>query len=46
MDLFAAVVTLLLIMDPVGNIPVFMSILKNVPAERRRAVLLRESLLG
>lgn len=42
MDVFAAVVTLFLIMDPLGNIPPFMFILKAVPAERRRAVLLRE----
>lgn len=42
MDVFAAVVTLFLIMDPLGNIPPFLSILKAVPAARRRAVLLRE----
>lgn len=42
MDLFSAVVTLLLVMDPLGNIPVFLSVLKTVPAERRRAVLVRE----
>jgi multiple antibiotic resistance protein len=42
MDVFAAVVTLFLIMDPLGNIPPFLSILKAVPAERRRRVLLRE----
>ena len=42
MDVFAAVVTLFLIMDPVGNIPPFLSILKTVPPARRRAVLLRE----
>lgn len=42
MDMFAAVVTLFLIMDPLGNIPPFLSILKAVPAARRRAVLLRE----
>ena len=42
MDLFSAVVTLFLVMDPLGNIPVFLSVLKTVPAERRRAVLLRE----
>ena len=42
MDVFAAVVTLFLIMDPVGNIPPFLSILKAVPPARRRAVLLRE----
>ena len=46
MDVFAAVVTLLLIMDPVGNIPVFLSILKDVPAARRRIVLVREILLA
>ena len=42
MDVSAAVVTLLLIMDPIGNIPPFLSILKAVPAERRRIVLMRE----
>ena len=42
MYLFSAIVTLFLVMDPLGNIPVFLSILKTVPSERRRAVLLRE----
>jgi MarC family membrane protein len=42
MDVTAAVVTLFLIMDPLGNIPPFLSVLKTVPAERRRRVLLRE----
>ena len=46
MDVSAAVVTLLLIMDPVGNIPAFLSILKTVPIERRRTVLMREILLA
>ncbi|RPI57284.1 MAG: YhgN family NAAT transporter [Acidobacteria bacterium] len=46
MDVFAAVVTLLLIMDPIGNVPVFLSILKDVPVERRRIVLVREILLA
>jgi len=41
-DLFSSVVTLLLVMDPLGNIPVFLSVLKTVPVERRRAVLVRE----
>jgi multiple antibiotic resistance protein len=45
-DVFAAVITLLLIMDPVGNIPPFLSILKTVPAERRRIVLMREILFA
>ena len=46
MDVSAAVVTLLLIMDPIGNIAPFLSVLKTVPAERRRIVLVREILLA
>lgn len=46
MDVYAAVVTLLLIMDPIGNIPPFLSILKTVPIARRRIVLAREILLA
>lgn len=42
MDLLSAVVTLFLVMDPLGNVPLFLSILKTVPPERRRRVLLRE----
>ena len=41
-DLFSAVLTLFLVMDPLGNVPVFLSVLKAVPPERRRRVLLRE----
>lgn len=46
MDMFSAVVTLFLIMDPLGNIPVFLSILKQVAPERRRTVLVRELFLA
>ena len=42
MDLLSAVVTLFLVMDPLGNVPLFLSILKTVAPERRRIVLLRE----
>lgn len=42
MDLMSAVVTLFLVMDPLGNVPVFLSVLKTVAPERRRTVLLRE----
>jgi multiple antibiotic resistance protein len=41
-DVLSAVVTLFLIMDPLGNIPMFLSILKTVPPARRRTVLVRE----
>lgn len=46
MELFSAVFTLFLIMDPLGNIPVFLSVLKDVPPERRRAILVRELLIA
>ena len=46
MDVFAAVVTLFLIMDPLGNILLFRSVLKTVPAARRRIVLVREVLFA
>lgn len=42
MDVTAAVVTLFLIMDPIGNIPLFLSVLKPLDPPRRRRVLVRE----
>ena len=46
MDLFSVVLTLFLIMDPVGNVPVFLSVLKYVAPERRRVVLVREIVIA
>jgi multiple antibiotic resistance protein len=46
MDFAAAVVTLFLVMDPLGNVPVFLSVLKQVPTERRRKVVAREVLIA
>ena len=46
MDLLSIIVTLFLIMDPLGNIPVFLSVLKAVAPERQRTVLVREILLA
>ncbi len=45
-DLTSIVVTLFLIMDPLGNVPVFLSILKDVSPARRRVILLREVLIA
>jgi multiple antibiotic resistance protein len=45
-DLFSAIATLFLIMDPLGNVPLFLSVLRVVPPERRRAVMLREILVA
>ena len=39
---FSYVFTLTLVMDPLGNIPLFVSSLKNVPDNRKRRVILRE----
>lgn len=38
----SAVVILLLVMDPVGNIPLFIAMLRNVAPERRAGLVLRE----
>lgn len=46
MSILAAAVLLFLILDPVGNIPVFLTILQRVPLARRRLVLLRELLFA
>ena len=42
----SATILLLLITDPVGNIPIFASALKVVPAARRPRVILREVLIA
>ena len=42
MTILSAVITLILVMDPFGGIPVFLSLLKHSPARRRRIIILRE----
>ena len=42
----SATILLLLITDPVGNIPIFANALKNVPFKRRPWVILREILIA
>ena len=42
----SAGILLFLIMDPLGNVPLFLSLLKNVAPERRRRVLVRELLIA
>ena len=46
MVLLTAALTLLLIMDPLGNIPVFMSVLHQLDPQRRHRVLIRELLIS
>lgn len=46
MDILAAATMLFLIMDPLGNLPIVLSILKHIDAKRRRKVLIRELLFA
>jgi multiple antibiotic resistance protein len=46
MTLYSAIITLILVMDPLGNIPAFLASLHSVPAKRRKRVILRESLIA
>ena len=42
----SAGILLFLIMDPLGNIPLFLSLLRNVAPERRRRVMIRELIIA
>jgi small neutral amino acid transporter SnatA (MarC family) len=42
----SATILLILITDPVGNIPIFANALKHVAPERRAIVILREVLIA
>ena len=46
MTLASAAVLLFLVMDPLGNVPLFVSALAGVPVERRTRVLVRELLIA
>lgn len=46
MTIASAALLLFLILDPLGNIPVFLSLLKPLPVARRRIVLARELLIA
>ena len=46
MKIFFNAITLLLIMDPLGNIPLFLAALKKVQPDRRRMILVREILIA
>ena len=46
MSLVSAAVLLFFVMDPLGNVPLFLSVLKAVPPQRRRLVLVREILIA
>lgn len=46
MEILASALLLFLVMDPLGNIPLFLAVLRNVPEEHRQRVLWRELLIA
>jgi multiple antibiotic resistance protein len=46
MSILSSALLLFLIIDPFGNIPVFVSALKDVPIERRTRIVLRELIIA
>ena len=46
MTILSAAMLLFLILDPLGNIPVFLSVLKPLPPRRQRIVVVRELLIA
>ncbi|WP_074013285.1 YhgN family NAAT transporter [Candidatus Sodalis sp. SoCistrobi] len=45
-EMISATVLLFLIMDPLGNLPIFMSVLKHLEPKRRRIIVIREMLIA
>ena len=46
MTVFSAALLLFLVMDPFGNIPFFLTTLKNVDAQRQKKIIIRELLIA
>lgn len=46
MTLFGLSLTLFLLMDSIGNVPIFLSVLKKIKPERQRKIIFRELILA
>jgi len=46
MTLYSAAMTLILVMDPLGNIPLFLAVLNKIAPARRRFIILRETFIA
>ncbi len=46
MTLYTATITLILVMDPLGNIPLFLTILKNYDFKTQRKIIIRETFIA
>lgn len=45
-EMISATILLFLIMDPIGNLPIFMSILKDLAPKRRQIIVIREMIIA
>lgn len=45
-SIISTAIVLIFVIDPLGAVPVILSILKDVPLQRRRVIILREMLFG
>ncbi|OGT68266.1 MAG: hypothetical protein A3J38_02790 [Gammaproteobacteria bacterium RIFCSPHIGHO2_12_FULL_45_9] len=46
LSLYTTTITLILVMDPLGNIPLFMSILKSYSSQKQASIIIRESIVA
>ncbi len=46
MTIYSAAILLFLVMDPLGNIPLFLTMLKDIPPKKRRRIIIRELLIS
>ena len=46
MSFYSAAIALVLVMDPFGNLPVFLSLLRDFEPKRRRRIIIREMLIA
>ncbi len=46
MTIYTAIITLILVMDPLGNLTVFLTILKRYSPKQQRLIILRESAIA
>ncbi|CEM62865.1 NAAT family transporter [Treponema phagedenis] len=46
MQIWSTAVILIFVIDPIGNIPVLLSVLRSTPRERHSKIILREMLVG
>jgi multiple antibiotic resistance protein len=46
MNLYTATLTLFFVMNPLGNIPVFVSVLQHIEPKRQKKIIIRESFIA